>query len=161
MVALNALGFVHLSRVETFEPEIAFGSSHKKRRSLMHPIKASKIQIPSVDDIEGSRFEDHLIEDPEIVNFAMGDNDEGGNTSSGVEQGMQFHCAFVSSELGSRKKRHAQIDGGRVQGIDGLIQFDTEGIVGVEAARLADETLCKVGVDSPISDLVGMSQGIA
>lgn len=74
---------------------------------------------------------------------------------------MQFHCAFVRSELGPGKKRQTQIDGGGVQGIGTLIQFDTEGIVGVEAARLADENVCKVAVDSPISDLVDMSQRIA
>src|SRR5512139_1302567 len=127
----------------------------------MNGVKAFEVQIASVDDIESSRFEDQLIEDPDIVNLAVGNNDEGGNASSQIQQRMQFHGAFVSSELGPREKRETEIDGGGVQSIGGLIQFDTEGIVGVEAARLADENLCKVGVNSPISDLVGMSQRIA
>ena len=127
----------------------------------MDGVKAIEVQIASVDDIESSRFEDQLIEDPDIVNLAMGNNDEGGNASSEVQQRMQFHGAFVSSELGPREKREAEIDGGGVQSIGGLIQFDTEGIVGVEAARLTNENLGKVGVDSPISDLIGMSQRIA
>ena len=127
----------------------------------MNGVKAFEIQIASVDNIESSRFEDQLIEDLDIVNLAVGNNDEGGNASSEVEQSMQFHGAFVSAELGPGEKREAEIDGGGVQGIGGLIQFDSEGIVGVEATSLADEDLGKVGIDSPISDLVGMSQSIA
>ena len=95
------------------------------------------------------------------MNPAMSDNDEGGNASSEVQQRMQFYSAFVDSELGPREKGETQIDGGGVQSIGGLIQFDSEGIVGVEATSLANEDLGKVGIDSPISDLVGMSQGIA
>jgi len=127
----------------------------------MDGITAIEVQISSIDDVEGSWFEGQLIENFDIVNLAMGNNGEGGNTSSKVQQRMQFHGAFVNSELGPGKKREAEIDGGGVQGIGGLIQFDTEGIGGVEVARLADENLCKGGVDSPISDLVGMSQRIA
>ena len=59
------------------------------------------------------------------------------------------------------EKRKTQIDGGGVQIIGGLIQFDSEGIVGVKATGLPNEDLGKVGIDSPISDLVGMSQSIA
>ena len=161
LVRLNPGGFVDGPRVQASEPEVALGSDHIEGRCLMDGIKAIEVQISSVDDIEGSRFEDQLIEDLDIVNLAVGNNDEGGNASSEVQQRMQFHGAFVSSELGPGEKREAEVDGGGVQRIGGLIQFDTERIVGVEAARLADENLCKVGVDSPISDLVGMSECIA
>lgn len=74
---------------------------------------------------------------------------------------MQFHGSLVGSELGPWEKRKTQIDGGGILGIGGLIQLDSEGIVGVEAASLADEDLGKIGIDSPISDLVGMGQSIA
>jgi putative transposase len=57
--------------------------------------------------------------------------------------------------------QQTQIDGGGVQGVGRLIQFDTEGIVGVEATRLADEDLGKIDIDSPIPDLIGMSKGVS
>ena len=161
LVGLNPGGFVDGPRVQAPEPEVALGSDHVEGRCLVDGIKAIEVQISSVDDIESSRFEDQLIEDLDIVNLAVGNNDEGWNASSEVQQRMQFHGAFVSSELGPGEKREAEIDGGGIQSIGGLIQFDPEGIVGVEVARLADENLCKVGVDSPISDLVGMSERIA
>jgi hypothetical protein len=127
----------------------------------MDGIKTIEIQISAVDNVEGPRFEDELIEDFDVVDLAMGDNNEAGDTSPEIQESMQFHGTFVGSELGPREKRETQIDGRGVQGVGGLIQFDAEGIVGVEATSLADEDLGKVGIDSPISDLVGMSQSIA
>jgi len=161
LVGLDPVGFVDGSRVEASEPEVAFGSDHKEGRCLMDGIKAIEIQISTIDNVEGSWFEGQLIENFDVVNLAMSNNDEGGNASSEVEQGMQFYSAFVGSELGPREKGETQIDGGGVQSIGGLIQFDSEGIVGVEATGLPHEDLGKVGIDSPISDLVGMSQSIA
>jgi len=157
LVGLDPGGFVDRSRIETSVPEVAFGPNDKEGRCLMDSIKATEIQIPTVDNIEGSWFEDQLIEDVDVVNFAMSDNNEEGNTSPEVQESVQFHSGFVGSEFGPRKKRQTQIDGGGIQGIGRLIQFDTEGIVGVEATLLADEDLGKIGIDSQIPDLIGMS----
>jgi len=161
LIALDPGGFVDGPRVEASEPEVAFGSGNEEGRCLMDGIKAIEIQISTIDNVKGSWLEAQLIEDVDVVNLAVGNNDEGGNTSPEVQKGMQFHSAFVGSELGPREKGETQIDGGGVQSIGGLIQFDSEGIVGVEATSLANEDLGKVGIDSPISDLVGMSQSIA
>jgi len=161
LIGLNPCGLVHGSGVETPESEVAFRPCDQEGRCLMDSIKATEIQISTVDNIEGSWFEGQLIEDVDIVNFAMSDNHERGNTSSEVQEGMQFHSGFVGSEFGPREKRQTQIDGGGVQSVGRLIQFDTEGIVGIEATRLADEDLSKVGIDSPIPGLVGMSQSVA
>ena len=161
LIALHPGGFVDGPRVEASEPEVAFGSDDEEGRCLMDGIKAIEIQISTIDNVKGSWFEGQLIEDVDIVNLAVGDNDKGGDTSPEVQKGMQFHSAFVGSELGPWEKGETQIDGGGVQGIGGLIQFDSEGIVGIEATSLADENLGKVGIDSTISDLVGVGQGIA
>jgi hypothetical protein len=59
------------------------------------------------------------------------------------------------------KERQTQTDGGRVESIDGLGQFHSEGIVGVKVARDADQHLGKVGVDAPAADLIAVSQGVA
>ena len=161
LIALDPGGFVDGPRVEASEPEVAFGSGDEEGRCLMDGIKAIEIQISTIDNVKGSWFESQLIEDVDVVNLAMSDNDEGRDTPPQVQKGMQFHSALVGSELGPREKGETQIDGGGVQSIGGLIQFDSEGIVSVEATSLANEDLGKVGIDSPISDLVGMSQGIA
>ena len=161
LVGLDPSGFVGRSRIKAPEPEVSFGPGDKESQCLMNRIKAIEIQIPTVDNIEGSWFEGQLIQDLDVVNFAMSDDNERGNTSSEVQEGVQFHRGFVGSEFGPRKEGKTEIDSRGVQGVGRLIQFDTEGIVGVEATRLADEDLSKIGIDLPIPDLIGMSQSVA
>src|SRR3989304_6243780 len=110
----------------------------------MNGIEAIEVQIPTVDDIEGSGFEDQLIEDFDVVDLAMGDNNEAGDTSPEIQESMQFHGAFVSSELGPREKRETEIDRGGVQCISGLIQFDAKGIVGIKTSRTGNKNLGQV-----------------
>ena len=88
LIGLDSAGFVHGPRVEASEAEVAFGSGDEEGRCLMDGIKAIEIQIPTVDNIEGSWFEDQLIEDVDVVNFAMSDNNERGNTSPEVQEGV-------------------------------------------------------------------------
>ena len=42
-----------------------------------------------------------------------------------------------------------------------MLQLDTKVFVGVKTSRLGNQDLSKVGIDPPIADLVGVSQGIA
>ena len=69
---------------------------------------------------------------------------------------MQFHGSFALSKLGPGEKRKTQIDGGGVEGIGGLVQFDSEGIAGIKTSSPANQDMGKVGIDSPIPHLVGM-----
>ena len=74
---------------------------------------------------------------------------------------MEFDRSFALAEMSPRKKRQTKIDGGRIEGINGLFQFDTKVFVGVKNSGLGNEDLGEVGVDSPIADLIGVSQGIS
>ena len=157
LVGLDPCGFVDGSRIKTSESEIAFCSGHKKCQGLLDHIKASKIEIPSIDDVKGARFEDQLIQDGHIVNLPVGNNDKGRDASAQVQKGVQFYCSLALSEFGPWKKRKAEIDRGGVQSISGLIQCDSKGIVGIKTSRVGNKDLSKVRVDPPISYLVGMS----
>ena len=121
LIALDSDGLVHGPRIEASEPEVAFGSGDEEGRCLMDGIKAPEIEISTIDNVKGSWFEGHLIEDVDIMNLAVGDNDEGRNTSAEVQKSMQFHSGFVDSKLGPREKGQTQIDGGGVQSVGGLI----------------------------------------
>jgi hypothetical protein len=52
----------------------------------MNGIEAIEVHIPVVDDLKGSRFEDQLIEDMDVVNLAMRDNEMRGYISSEIKE---------------------------------------------------------------------------
>src|SRR5262249_47665386 len=108
------------------------GTSNKESAGLMDPIQSSKMQIPTVEQISGASFPDQLIHDPRIVDVAVSDNHHSGNIAAQVKQCMELHCRFVATELSPREKRQTQIDDGRVERVDGLLQFQTKRFIRVQ-----------------------------
>jgi hypothetical protein len=158
---LNSHGFVDGLGIETFKIEIVLVSHHQKRQGLVEGIKMSKIEIPSIQDIDGSRFRKELIEDHDIVNLSMSNDDDGRDASMKIQEGMQFHSTFPFARGCPRKQRQTKIDGGGVQGIDRLIQLYAKGIFGIKASGPGNQNMGKACIDSPVSNLVGMGQSIA
>ena len=124
-------------------------------------VEAGKIEITAIHDIDGPHLDDQLVDDIDIVDLPCGYDDHRGNVAAQVQQGMEFYCPLPFSELGPGKQSQAEVYGGRIQGVDHLIQFDAEGIGGIKASGFCDQDLSKIGIDLPISGLIGVGQGIA
>ena len=69
-----------------------------------------------------------------------------------------FTAALCLRNLRPRKQRQAEIDGGRVQSVQTLVQIHADRIVGVERPRYPDENLREVRIDAPVAPLVGVGQ---
>ena len=127
----------------------------------MQSVEATEVEISPIEDVKRSCFEAELIEDVDVVNFASRDNDYSGKVASQVEQRVQFDSGLVTAKLGPREEREAEIDGGGVQCISILFQFDSKGFVGVKSQSLLNQHLSKVGEDAPVAFFVGVGQGAA
>jgi hypothetical protein len=75
------------------------------------------------------------------------------------EQRGQLHPTPGAAEAYPREDGEAEIDGGGFESVHRLLQFQVEGIVRVQATCLADQHLCEVGEDPPVSLLVDVGQG--
>ena len=84
--------------------EVAFGSGHEERRMLRKAMETSKIDVSAVHEVEGSGFENQLIQEGDIVNLPMSDADHARNRASQIHLGMEFDGAFVLSKRGPREK---------------------------------------------------------
>jgi len=72
---------------------------------------------------------------------------------------MELDGGLMLSELRPWEKRQTQINGRRVEGVNGMIQIQMEiWIVDVEFARFFDQMLSEIGLDTPISTFVGVGQ---
>jgi len=95
------------------------------------------------------------------VHFAIGDFDKRGNAAARIQQCMQFDRAFAVAKAGPRKQGQAQVDGGRIQRVHRLIQFDAEVVVEIQPPGRMDQHLGKIGVNAPVSVFVGIGQRAA
>src|SRR5580658_8525229 len=136
MIGSNASSLVHRMRVAALEQNVGFRP----------------------DDVEGAGLRENLIEDVDVMYFAVGNADKRGDIAMQVEQRVHLDRAFVLAELRPRKQRKAQVDGGRIQRVQTLIQFEADWVGNVKRSGEADQDLGEVGVDSPIVGVVGIGQ---
>jgi hypothetical protein len=93
------------------------------------------------------------------MHFAAGNTDECGNVAVQVEERMHLDRAFVLAEPGPWKQRKAQVNGGRVQRIQALVQFDADRIGDVKRPREVNQNLSEIGEDAPVMRVVSIGQG--
>ena len=51
---------------------------------------------------------------------------------------MELDRSFALAELSPREKRQTKIDGGGIEGIDGLLQLDAKVFVGIKTSGLGN-----------------------
>ena len=125
---------------------------------LCKAIEASKVDVPTVHDVEGSWFQNQLTQEGDIVNLPMSDADHARNRASQIHLGMKLDGAFVLPKRGPRKKGETQIDCGGIQSVSGLVELQSEVLVHIQLPGDLDQHVSKVGVDAPIPFFVGIGQ---
>jgi hypothetical protein len=92
------------------------------------------------------------------VHLAVGNADKRRDTATQVQQRVHLHRGFVLAELRPWKQGEAQIDGGRVERIEAVVQFQTNRVLRMQWPGDADQMLSESGEDAPVMGLVGISQ---
>jgi hypothetical protein len=151
-------GFIDGSRVDPARLEIRLGPDDEKGSVLMKGVKPGEVQISSIQDIEGSRLERKIVEDPNIVRFSLRHMGKRGDRSTQVEKRMELDGALAFAESGPGEKRQTQVDRGGIEGVNRVLEFQADVLVAVESTGFGDENLGEVGVDSPVARFVGVGQ---
>ena len=125
---------------------------------LVQHIKAGKVDVATIHDVDGSGFRQEHIEGMNVVQLAIRDVDKTRNVAPQVEQRVHLHRRLGGAEVRPRKDRQAQSDGRRVQGVDGIGQVQPQFFVDVQRPRLGDEPLGQRRMDTPVAPFVGIGQ---
>jgi hypothetical protein len=152
---------VHRAGVTPFEPRVALGTRHKEALGLGNGVQALEIQIPPVEQIERARLDAQLVQRVDLVSLAIGDVNESRDIAPQIQKRVQAYRCLGTAKRCPRKHRKTQIDGRRIEGIHGGIQFDGQWLAGVQRARNADEMLSQIGIDLPRACHVRVGQRVA
>ena len=160
LVADQVRRLIDGSRIQPAALKIQFSADDKEGLALMNELETGEIEIGAVKDIETAGLGNQVIQYPNIVHFPVCYLDKRGDGASQIEKGMKLDGAFVFAEDGPGEKRKTEVYRCGIEGIDGLLEFQTEIIVGIEIAGLMDEHLGEVRVDSPVTGFIGVGQGV-
>src|SRR5262245_31118085 len=161
LVEAQAGAFVHRVRVAPGKTAVLAGASEEESRMLRDAIQTPKVQVAPVHDVERASLVDQLIQNVHIVHASGRNNNDGGKVPLQRKQGVKLDCGFVPAKGRPGKERQAQVDGGGVQGIGGLLQFGGKRFVGIEPGGLPNEDLSEIREDAPVASFVGIGQRAA
>ena len=128
------MALVHRMRVAALEQDVGFGAHDEEGRAEREHVEALEIDVAAVHDVERAGLGQDLVEDVDVVHFAVGNADKRGDVAVQVQQRVHLDGGLVLAELGPRKQRQAQVDGGGVQGVQALVQVDADRIAERRAA---------------------------
>ena len=150
LVTEQAGGFIDRSRVTAAVAGIGLGPDNEEGGGDSQGKQALEIEVSAVHDVAGAGLGEEEVEDVDIVQFAVGEMDKGGDIAAQVQQGMQFDGGFGLAEARPGEHGQTQVDGGGVEGIDGIIQFQPQVVVGIQGSGQANQGLGEVGVEAPV-----------
>ena len=161
LVEAQAGGFVHRAEVATGEAEVFPGACDEEGRTQMQTMQAGEIQIAAIHEVERTGLPSELIQEVHVMDAAGCDNNDGGKVALEREQGVEFDGGLVLAELGPRKQREAEVNGGGVQCVGRRFEIGEERVLGVKRGGLGEEDLGEVGEEAPVALFVGIGQRTA
>ncbi len=102
-----------------------------------------------------------MIEGVDIVQFSWGNVDKAGDVAAEIDQRVQLDGPLAAAESRPGKEAQAQVDGRRVEGVNGLFECDGERFGSIQGSGTLDQDLGEVGEDAPVVGAVGVGQRAA
>jgi len=160
LIAGQVHGFIHWMREESMTSQVRLGPNDEEGLALMKRKETSEIEIASIENVKAAGFRKEVVQNPDVVCFSIGNLDKRRDRTSQIEKRVELDRAFALAENRPRKKRQTDVERGRIEGIDGVLQFQSQILVGVKSPGLGDEDLSEIGIDAPIASLVGVGQRV-
>jgi hypothetical protein len=146
LIADDAIRPIARCRVDPPQIGIRFGASDKECAGFVQPKEALEIQVGAVHYINRCGHRNHQVEHVDIVQFAVGNMYKTRDIPAQVQQRMHLDRCLGASKRRAWRQRQAQIDGGGIQRVNRVRQI---------------QFLTFLGVDPPVSSLVGIGQSRA
>ena len=159
LIADDAHGFVHSSRVNPPGVHVAFGAGDKEGPALMQGKQSSKVDIAPVHDVESACLDGQHIQHLHIVHLAIADVNKGGDSSAQIQQSVQLDRRLGRAKWSPAEQAQAKIDGGGVQGVDRSIELDGDRFFGIQAPGTFDQTHGPGLINAPIAQIQGIGPG--
>ena len=122
-------------------------------------MQALEIDIAAIHDVDRTRLGHEKVERVDVVQLAVRDVDEARDAAAQVQERVQLHGRLGGPEMRPREDRQAEIDGRRIERIDGVGELQAKLLAGIGLPRLRDQPVRQLGIDAPVAQLVGVGQG--
>ena len=158
LVAAQTAGLVDWARLTEVESRVTFRSDDKIGVSAFDSKKSSEVEVSSVKDIDTSSLNEHSVHEVDVMYRTVCDLYEDWDRASQVDLSMKLYRGFGLTKMSPREHRQAQINSGRIDRINHLVEVQSVGVSAVKAPRLTNENLRERFVNTPVPELISISE---
>lgn len=159
LVGAQARRLVDLMGAPAAKPRVALGPGDEECARLREGKKAGVVDVGAVEQIDGCVLGSNEVERVDVMQKPLGDMDKRGNGAAKVHESVELDGSFFSTKARPGEKLQAQVDGGRIEGVDRFLQIGGEWFVCVKGAGLFDQDEHEVVLDAPVAALKGVGEG--
>jgi len=98
-------------RVPPPESKIGLGANDEEGPGRMYGVEPLEIYIAPIHDVKSAGLGQQDVQDVDVVQFAVGNVNEGGDAAAQVQQRVKLDRRLGSAEVRPGKDREAQVDG--------------------------------------------------
>ena len=154
MVAAQASEPVHRHGIMPGEFQVALCPRNKESSGVCYQNEPFEVHICPVHQIESPRLEEEVVQPANVVLPGACNMDAGRNRSAQVDLGMDLDTRLGLTEVGPWKQSQREIDSGRIQCIDRVVQVQPEIFFGIEWPGLAHQAFGELLPDTPVPQIV-------
>src|SRR3954447_2166130 len=124
----------------------------------MKGVETLEVQIASIYDVKRTGFWQDLVQDIHVRPFSVGNLNKSGDGATQVPQRMHLHRTLGGLKPRPRKHGQAEVNGGRVQSVNGAVEIKAQRFVSVHWPCGGDHDWREVGINAPIDGLIGVGE---
>ena len=158
MIAPQAGEAIHRQRVMPGELQLALGPCDEEGPCVCNEEEAGEIHVAAIHQIERSGFEQKAVEPANVVLACSGDVDAGWDRTPQVDLGVHLDARLGLPEIRPREECQREVDGGRIECVDGVVEIQAKIFPGIQCPGLAHEALGKVLPEPPVALFVGIRE---
>src|SRR5271163_4725448 len=158
LIADDADCTVARCRIHPMGVHVRFGPGDEEGAELMEPVQTGEIDITAIHNVDGAWFREQKVKRVDVMQLAIRDVDEARDAAAQIQERVHLHRGFGRAEMGPGEDRQAQVDGRRVERIDGAGEIQPEILFGIELPSLADQSLGQFGMNAPVAPFIGIGQ---
>lgn len=158
LIAAQTGRLIDWSGLTNVESGVAFCPNDKVGVGTFYYKESSKVEVSPVEDIDTSGLNMHLIHEVDIMHRTVCDLYEDWDRTGQVNLGVEFNRGFGLTEMSPGKHRKAQINSRSIHRINHLVDIQSVGIIGIQAAGFTNQYLSEGFIYAPVSILVRVGQ---
>ena len=158
LIATKTAGLVDRSGLADVESGVLFRPYDKISICTLDSKQSCKVNVSAVEDINTSSFNEHLIHKMDVMNQTVCNLHKHRDRPGKIDLSVKLYRCFFLSEICPRKHRQAQINRGRINGINHLVDVESVGVFAIKSPCLTNQNLRQRFVDAPISAFVCVSK---